>query len=196
MRAHRAKEELAKSKDKKQQALELETLHRVFLSLSQDQKGNKADGKSAPAVTADTLHAVMLKLKHMCGRHTVEHMIWECDEDGDGVVCWEEFKSMFQRVRADMSGREPRALYNLVEFYMLDKDESGNINEDECMEYLHRRYGKESLEQRVDSFLSLDKDGDKEISCTHAGAGTLDLHCPFPLPLPLLTSPAFQPLCG
>ena len=59
--------------------------------------------------------------------------------------------------RADVSARplspqtglEPRKLFNVVEFMMHDKDSSGTIDMDECMEILFRRFGKDQLEERT-----------------------------------------------
>ena len=40
-------------------------------------------------------------------------------------------------------GREPTRLFNLVEFMICDKDGGGTMSEDECMEILYHRFGKE-----------------------------------------------------
>ena len=40
-------------------------------------------------------------------------------------------------------GREPSRLFNLVEFMICDKDGGGTMSEDECMEILYHRFGKE-----------------------------------------------------
>lgn len=93
-------------------------------------------------------------------------MIWEVDEDCDRCVDWEEFKTMFYRVRHDKSGWEPRRLFTVVEFMMHDKDFSGTIDMDECMEILFRRFGKEQLESKVNEFMSQDEDGDSDITFT------------------------------
>jgi calmodulin len=91
-------------------------------------------------------------------------MIWEVDEDCDGYISWDEFKAMFNRVRNDKTGWEPRRLFNLVEFMMHDKDQSGSIDMDECMEILFRRFGKDQLEERTNEFFKHDTDGDNAIS--------------------------------
>merc|ERR1712060_539762 len=97
-------------------------------------------------------------------RQEVEDMIWEVDENGDKAIDWPEFLLMFQRCRADQTGFEPRKLFNVVEFMMHDKDASGKIDMDECMEILFRRFGKDQLEQRTNDFFKNDTDGDNEIS--------------------------------
>ena len=91
-------------------------------------------------------------------------MIWEVDEDCDHAVSWDEFKLMFHRCRNDRTGLEPRKLFNVVEFMMHDKDSSGTIDMDECMEILFRRFGKDQLEQRTNDFFKHDTDGDNTIS--------------------------------
>ena len=70
------------------------------------------------------------------------------------------------RLRHDKSGWEPRRLFNVVEFMMHDKDMSGTIDMDECMEILFRRFGKEQLEAKVAEFMQNDEDGDNDISFT------------------------------
>ena len=62
------------------------------------------------------------------------------------------------------TGLEPRKLFNVVEFMMHDKDSSGTIDMDECMEILFRRFGKDQLEERTNEFFKHDTDGDIAIS--------------------------------
>ena len=135
---------------------ELENLQRVFNILVKKELGK---------ITKEQLFATLKRLQMKnTTMNVVEEMIWEIDEDCDGHVSWEEFKSMFYRVRHDKSGWEPRRLFNLVEFMMHDKDQSGSIDMDECMEILFRRFGKEQLEARVNEFMTYDINADKEIS--------------------------------
>lgn len=156
--------EAAKSEYNESQ--ELENLQRVFQILSQQKPGAINSDKDPPRVSPDKLHDALKKLAYKCKRQDVEDMIWEVDEDCDGLISWDEFKAMFYRVRHDKSGWEPRRLFNVVEFMMHDKDQSGSIDMDECMEILFRRFGKEQLEARVNEFMSNDEDADKEISFT------------------------------
>jgi len=62
------------------------------------------------------------------------------------------------------TGLEPRKLFNVVEFMMHDKDSSGTIDMDECMEILFRRFGNDQLEERSNEFFIHDTDGDNAIS--------------------------------
>ena len=99
---------------------ELENLQRVFQILSHQKPGALTE-KETPKVTADKLADALKKLQYKCKRTDVEDMIWEVDEDCDGMISWDEFKAMFYRVRTDKTGWEPRRLFNVVEFMMHDK---------------------------------------------------------------------------
>ena len=134
---------------------ELESLRRVFESLDKSKSGK---------VGFKELNDQLVKLDYRAKRVEVEDMIWEVDEDCDHHVSWDEFKLMFHRCRNDRTGLEPRKLFNVVEFMMHDKDSSGTIDMDECMEILFRRFGKEQLEERTNEFFKHDTDGDNAIS--------------------------------
>ena len=56
-------------------------------------------------------------------------MVWEVDEDLDGYVSREEFEIMYKRCVSDKTGLEPRKLFNLVQFMMYDKTNSGKVTE-------------------------------------------------------------------
>ena len=77
----------------------------------------------------------------------VQDMIWEVDEDCDQCVSWQEFQSMYRRCRNDTTGYEPRRLFNVVEFVMNDKDDSGTVSVEEAMSVLYLRYGKGVLDE-------------------------------------------------
>ncbi|KAL1512289.1 hypothetical protein AB1Y20_005551 [Prymnesium parvum] len=156
-RLARSMQRLGLKKDRREynEAQELENLLRVFDRL--DRKGDKK-------LDLDELFESLKALGYKCKKADVEDMIWEIDEDCDRCVTWEEFKAMFYRVRNDKSGWEPRRLFNVVEFMMHDKDCSGTIDLDECMEILFRRFGKDMLESKVNEFMSNDEDHSECIS--------------------------------
>lgn len=77
------------------------------------------------------------------GLSEVEDIIWEVDEDANGWIDWENFVQLYLRCRKDRTGREPTRLFNLIEFMICDKDGGGTMSEDECMEILYHRFGKE-----------------------------------------------------
>lgn len=45
-------------------------------------------------VDFDELYSYVKYLGHKCPKKEIEDMIWEVDENGDGCVQWEEFKTM------------------------------------------------------------------------------------------------------
>ena len=75
--------------------------------------------------------------------------MWEVDDDNDEQVDWEEFRIMFYRIRDDETGNEPRKLFNVVDFLMLDKNHSGSVDMDECLTMLWGRHGKEKVEEKM-----------------------------------------------
>ena len=44
----------------------------------------------------------------------VNLIIWEVDDDLDGFVSREEFRTMYKRCISDETGLEPRKLFNIV----------------------------------------------------------------------------------
>jgi len=153
--AEAAKEEMAARE-------EMENLQRVFSFLLDNGPDKKVGSGN---VTKDQLYKTLKRLQYPnLTMKVVEDMIWEVDENCDGMLGWEEFKEMFFRVRQDKIGWEPRRLFNCVEFMMYDKDQGGTIDMDECMQILFRRFGKANLEARVNEFMTHDTNSDSEIS--------------------------------
>jgi len=149
--------DLTAAKDELNAREEMENLQRVFTALAKKEAGGK--------ITKEQLFKTLKRLQFPNLTITVvEDMIWEVDEDCDGLLSWDEFKEMFFRVRQDKIGWEPRRLFNCVEFMMYDKDQSGAIDMDECMQILFRRFGKTNLEARVEEFMKHDTNSDAEIS--------------------------------
>lgn len=85
----------------------------------------------------------------------VEKLIWEVDDDGDGSVSWKEFEATHVRlVNHNFENRagvyEPRGFFNLIEFSLLDKDGSGDVDCAEVVAVFYRRYGKDGAMKKVD----------------------------------------------
>ncbi|EOD20533.1 hypothetical protein EMIHUDRAFT_101867 [Emiliania huxleyi CCMP1516] len=125
------------------QSQELEGLQRVFDGI---------DKNNDKKVDVDEMHDTIRRLGYKCSKK-------EVDEDADGALEWSEFKLMYQRVRADKSGWEPRKLFTMIEFMMHDKDGSGTIDADECTQILYRRYSPAEVDAKVKEFMSHDTDG-------------------------------------
>merc|ERR1719502_1315378 len=104
------------------EAQELESLRRAFKRM--DKKG---DGK----IDVNELMEELEFLGHKVKPQEAALIIWEVDDDADDCVDWEEFRTMFYRIRDDQTGCEPRKLFNVVEFLMHDKNISGSIDLDE-----------------------------------------------------------------
>uniref|UniRef100_A0A7S4AZU9 EF-hand domain-containing protein n=1 Tax=Chrysotila carterae TaxID=13221 RepID=A0A7S4AZU9_CHRCT len=136
------------------EAQELESLRRAFKRM--DKKG---DGK----LDVEELQEELDFLKYKVKRHEAELIIWEIDDDADGCVDWEEFRTMFYRIRDDTTGCEPRKLFNVVEFLMHDKNYNGLVDLDECVTLFYQRYGREAVDEKLSELVNSD-DNDKNIS--------------------------------
>ena len=106
-------------------------------------------------VTVKDLDLSLRTLGRQRPRKQLEYMIWEVDENLDGTVDWEEFKTMYMRNVSDETGLEPFELFNIVQFmtYLptlrVDKDFRPMITEDDTMSTLFARYGHDQRFGRV-----------------------------------------------
>jgi len=123
------------------EAQELESLRRTFKRINHSNTGK---------ICTKDVEEEFSYLGYSVGEQYAVNTIWEVDDDNDGFVDWEEFRAMFFRVRNDETGCEPRKLFQLVDFLMLDKNHTGSVDQDECLTLLWARYGKED----VDKFLA------------------------------------------
>ena len=94
-------------------------------------------------------------------------MIWEVDDDCDKCVNWPEFQAMYHRCRNDKTGYEPRRLYNVVEFLVNDKDDSGSVSVEEATQILYLRHGRQLLDSQLEEiFGTSDQNSSKDLSLT------------------------------
>ena len=138
-----AQQEAARRAEEKRafkEAQELDSLRRTFRRINK-----KGDGKLC---TSDIMEEMAI-LKYEIEDKEAALTIWEVDDDNDGAVDWDEFRTMYYRTRADDTGCEPRKLFNVVDFLMLDKNHSGSVDMDECVTLLYSRYSKEQVEDEL-----------------------------------------------
>ncbi|QDZ22294.1 EF-hand domain-containing protein [Chloropicon primus] len=123
-------------------------LKRVFEIMDTD-----ADGK----ISQDDLLLVTEHFGYKIKPAEAEEIIWEVDEDCDKMVSWQEFTDMYDRCRKDKTGCEPKRLYFIVEFMIIDKDNGGEISVEEAIEDLYLQHGKEDLDDKLsDMFGDID----------------------------------------
>ena len=166
---------------------ELESLRRVFESLDKNKDGKvdfkelndqliKLDYRAKRVEVEDMIWEVDEDCDHCVSWDEFKLMFHRCRSDKVNpcalvcpatVAAWASLAPAFSHCTVFsrwQTGLEPRKLYNVVEFMMHDKDSSGSIDMDECMEILFRRFGKDQLEQRTNDFFKHDTDGDNAIS--------------------------------
>lgn len=140
MEAKAEKERREEEKRAFKEAQELDALRRTFKRIIKS-----GDNK----ISADDITSELRFLGYAVTEKEAALFVWEVDDDNDGHVDWDEFRTMFYRVRDDQSGCEPRRLFNVVDFLMLDKNHSGAVDMDECITLLWSRYGKELVEENL-----------------------------------------------
>jgi len=97
----------------------------------------------------EDLFEAIKALGKVCSKKEISDMIWEADENLDGVVDWEELRAMFNRNLLDRTELEPANLFNVVQFMTYDKKNCGVITADDTMAILFARYGQSQLEMRM-----------------------------------------------
>jgi len=100
-------------------------------------------------ISAADLDLALRKLGKPSPRKDIEYMIWEIDENLDGVVDWDEFRLMYHRNMHDASGLEPFEVYNISQFMTFDHDGKGFITEDDTMTVLFMRHGRAHVEKEM-----------------------------------------------
>lgn len=104
---------------------------------------------SSKCIRHEDLYDVMKSLGKTCTKKEVSDMIWEADENLDGVIDWSEMCGIFNRILLDKTELEPVNFFNVVQFLTYDKKNSGIINADDTMAILFARYGSAQLESRM-----------------------------------------------
>jgi len=135
-----AQEEKARREKEREQfkaAQELETLRRAFKRIDKNGDGS---------IDVDELLTELDFLGYSLKPSEAALTIWEVDDDADGMINWDEFRTVFYRIRDDQTGAEPRKLFYVIEFLMNDKNSTGCIDLDECYTLLYQRYGKDVVD--------------------------------------------------
>ena len=102
-----------------------------------------ADGDGT--VSAKDLAAYFKSRGYKYKMTDVEEIIWEVDEDADGGVNWPEFNEYYDRCRHDKTGLEPKRFFYVIEFSVIDDDNSGFVNIEEAASRFYLQYGKEKV---------------------------------------------------
>ena len=82
------------------------------------------------------LRKIFKKLTGTFNKKDIELMIWEVDTNLNGYISYDEYERMYKNCVIDKKEREPKRLYNLVQFLMFDKEHKGYITEEDTLEIL------------------------------------------------------------
>lgn len=119
-------------------------------------------------ISVKDLEILIKKLNTNLSKRTLEHMIWEIDEDTDGMIGWDELVLTYSRNVNDKDGNEPNLFFRILEFVAIDNHHKGYIIEDDVMEFLFARFGGSRLEKEMQVIFG------KKLRVS-GGDGTLDL---------------------
>ena len=106
------------------------------------------------------IRKIMKKLTGTFNKQDIELMIWEVDTDLNGFVSFEEYENMYKRCVIDRKEREPKKLYNLIQFLMFDKDHKGYIVEEDTLEILTVR-NTNGLDNAINDIFLIEKKDEK-----------------------------------
>ena len=95
------------------------------------------------------LQKVLEKLGLSSKKAEIKEMIWEVDDDMDGCISKAEFIKTYKRCVNDKEFMEPRQLYNLIQFLMFDSNFKGTISEEETLQLLYIRHGRDPLDNCI-----------------------------------------------
>ena len=79
----------------------------------------------------------------------LKYMIWEIDDDLDGMISEFEFMTMYKWVKDDETGLEPWKFFNLAQFLMYDVEQSGYVIPEQTLQILYVWHGREGLDGEI-----------------------------------------------
>ncbi|KAG1684132.1 hypothetical protein DVH05_010561 [Phytophthora capsici] len=128
---------------------ELRKVDQTLEKAVSDQTALQNGSSHSRVIKNEDLYEAIKALGKVSSKKEISDMIWEADENLDGVVDWEELRAMFNRNLLDKTELEPANLFNVVQFMTYDKKNCGVITADDTMAILFARYGQSQLEMRM-----------------------------------------------
>ena len=123
--------------ERRKHFLRTSNLKRVFRHLDLSEDG---------VLDANEVYEAQKGIGGTLGKDEVAEILWEVDDERDGKLDWKQFVTAYYRSQRDEGGFQPKRFYSIVEFLLMDRDCSGEIELDEAMATLFERVGKNDLE--------------------------------------------------
>ncbi|DAZ99798.1 TPA: hypothetical protein N0F65_001307 [Lagenidium giganteum] len=83
------------------------------------------------------------------GKTQIDDILWEINDNLDGILSYDEFEKSYLRARCDRTGLEPSEIFFLTCFLMFDKECSGRLALDDAMRIFYLKYG-DSMEDEME----------------------------------------------
>uniref|UniRef100_K3W7I7 EF-hand domain-containing protein n=1 Tax=Globisporangium ultimum (strain ATCC 200006 / CBS 805.95 / DAOM BR144) TaxID=431595 RepID=K3W7I7_GLOUD len=121
--------------------------HAKFITTLQEETSNGREMVCAKYhITVKSLAAIVDDLGNCSslsalGKSHLEELIWELNDNLDGMLSFDEFEKSYIRSRLDHTGLEPSEMFFLTGFLMFDKERTGRIVLDDAMKIFYLKYG-------------------------------------------------------
>ncbi len=108
-----------------------------------------AAGRSSSKFDPEDLRRYLqTHLDHKVPISSTSEAVWEIDDDHDGKISWDEFRTAMVRCLNDQHAREPQQVFNVVLFSVFSGGR-GVLSQQSLKGLLHLRFGKELVEDKL-----------------------------------------------
>lgn len=115
-----------------------------------------AGGPSSKFNPEDLQRYLQTHLDHTASIASTTEAVWEIDDDHDGEISWDEFRTAMVRCLQDQHAREPQQVFNVVLFSVFSGG-IGVLSQQSLKGLLNLRFGKELAEDKLTKGFGRDK---------------------------------------
>ncbi len=107
-----------------------------------------AGGPSSKFDPGDLQRYLHTHLDHAVSLASTSEAVWEIDDDHDGKISWDEFRTAMDRCLNDQHAREPQQVFNVVLFSVFSGG-SSVLSQQSLKGLLNLRFGKELAKDKL-----------------------------------------------